>query len=155
MWLLYWNSNTLATSCKELTHWQRPWCWEGLGAGGEGDDRGWDGWMASLTRWRWVWVSSRSWWPHVTQLRPQKLNEFGYQVLPHPPYSSDLSPTDYHFCKHLNNFLQGKHFHTKQEAENAFQDFTDSKKMDFYATGISNFISCWQNCVGCNGSYFD
>ena len=42
--------------------WKRPWCWEGLGAGGEGDDRGWDGWMASLTRWTWVWSSSRSWW---------------------------------------------------------------------------------------------
>ena len=40
---------TLATSCEELTHWKRPWCSEGLGAGGEGDDRGWDGWMASLT----------------------------------------------------------------------------------------------------------
>ena len=39
-----------------------PWCWEGLGAGGEGDDRGWDGWMASPTRWTWVWVNSRSWW---------------------------------------------------------------------------------------------
>ena len=37
-------------------------CWEGLGAGGEGDDRGWDGWMASLTRWTWVWVNSGSWW---------------------------------------------------------------------------------------------
>ena len=37
-------------------------CWEGLGAGGEGDDRGWDGWMASPTRWTWVWVNSRSWW---------------------------------------------------------------------------------------------
>ena len=51
-----------ATSCEELTHWKRPWCWEGLGAGGEGDDRGWDGWMASPTRWTWVWVNSRSWW---------------------------------------------------------------------------------------------
>ena len=40
----------------------KDWCWEGLGAGGEGDDRGWDGWMASLTRWTWVWVNSRSWW---------------------------------------------------------------------------------------------
>ena len=55
-------SNTLATSCEELTHWKRPWCWEGLGAGGEGDDRGWDGWMASPTRWTWVWVNSGSWW---------------------------------------------------------------------------------------------
>ena len=39
---------------RRLTHWKILWCWEGLGAGGEGDDRGWDGWMASLTRWTWV-----------------------------------------------------------------------------------------------------
>ena len=51
-----------STSCEELTHWKRPWCWEGLGAGGEGYDTGWDGWMASLTRCTWVWVDSRSWW---------------------------------------------------------------------------------------------
>ena len=42
--------------------WKRSWCWEGLGAGGEGDDRGWDGWMASPTQWAWVWVNSGSWW---------------------------------------------------------------------------------------------
>ena len=46
----------LATWCEELTHWKRPWCWERLKVGGEGDDRGWDGWMASLTWWTWVWV---------------------------------------------------------------------------------------------------
>ena len=46
----------------EFTRWKRPWCWEGLGAGGEGDSRGWDGWIASLTRWTWVWVNSGSWW---------------------------------------------------------------------------------------------
>ena len=51
-----------ATSCEELTHWKRLWCWEGLGAGEEGDNRGWDGWMTSLTRWMWVWVNSGSWW---------------------------------------------------------------------------------------------
>ena len=51
----------LATSWEELTHWKRPWCREGLGAGGEGDDRGWDGWMASPTRWAWIWVNSGSW----------------------------------------------------------------------------------------------
>ena len=61
-WCWSWNSNTLATSCEELTHWKGLWCWEGLGVGGEGDDRGWDGWMASLTWWMWVWVNSRSWW---------------------------------------------------------------------------------------------
>ena len=67
-----WNSNTLAISCEELTHLKRPWCWEGLGAGGKGDDRGWDGWMASPTQWTWIWVNSRSWWwtgrPGVLQL---------------------------------------------------------------------------------------
>ena len=60
----YWNgsSNTLAIWWKEMTPWKRPWCWERLKAVGEGDDRGWDGWMASPTRWTWVWASCRSWW---------------------------------------------------------------------------------------------
>ena len=48
--------------CQELTYWKWPWCWEGLRAGGEGDNRGWDGWMASPTWWRWVWVDSGRWW---------------------------------------------------------------------------------------------
>ena len=60
--MLKWNSNTLATWCEELTHLKRPWCWERLKAGGEGDDRGWDGWMASPIWWTRVWVSSESWW---------------------------------------------------------------------------------------------
>ena len=50
------------TWCEELTYLKRPWCWERLRAGGEGDDRGWDGWMASPTQWTWVWMHSRSWW---------------------------------------------------------------------------------------------
>ena len=52
-WCWSWSSNTLATWCKELTHLKRPWCLERLKAG-EGDDRGWDGWMASPTQWTWV-----------------------------------------------------------------------------------------------------
>ena len=52
----------LDTSCKELIHWKRLWCWEGLGAGAERNDRGWDGWIASPPRWTWVWVNSGSWW---------------------------------------------------------------------------------------------
>ena len=57
-WCWSWNSSTLATSHEELTHWKILWCWEGLGAGGEGDNRGWDDWMASSTQWTWVWVNS-------------------------------------------------------------------------------------------------
>ena len=59
-WCWSWNSNTLATWCEVLTHLKRPWCWERLKAAGEGDDRGWDGWMASPTQWTWVWANSRS-----------------------------------------------------------------------------------------------
>ena len=55
-----WRSNTLATWYEEPTHWKRPWCWERLWAGGEGDDR-WDGWMASPVQWIWTWVNSGRW----------------------------------------------------------------------------------------------
>ena len=50
------------TWCEELAHWKRPWCWERLKAGEERDNRRWDSWMASPTRWIWVWASSGSWW---------------------------------------------------------------------------------------------
>ena len=75
-----WSSYTLPTWCEELTHWKRPWCWERLKAGGEGDDRGWDGWMASRTRWTWVWVNSGRWW--WTE-RPGVLRFMGLQRVGH------------------------------------------------------------------------
>ena len=53
-WCWSWSSNILATWCEELTHWKRAWCWERVKAGGEGGNRGWDGWMVSLTQWTWV-----------------------------------------------------------------------------------------------------
>ena len=56
------DAQALATWCEELTHCKRPWCWQGLKAGGEGDDRGWDDWMALLIWWTWVCASSGSWW---------------------------------------------------------------------------------------------
>ena len=66
------NTSTWIQTPKSWLNWswelslvspkKRPWCWERLRAGGEGDDRGWDGWMASLTQWTWVWADSGSWW---------------------------------------------------------------------------------------------
>ena len=56
-WCWSWNSNTLAIWFEELSHWRRPWCWERLKVGGEGDDSGWDGCMASPSWWTWVWAS--------------------------------------------------------------------------------------------------
>ena len=70
----------LRTWCEELTHLKRPWWWERLKAGGEGDDRGWDGWMASPTQWTWVWVNSGSWW---WTGRPGALQSMGSQRVEH------------------------------------------------------------------------
>ena len=68
---------------------KRPWCWEGLGAGGEGDDRGWDGWMASLAQWTWVWVNSGSWW---WTGRPGVLQFMGSQRVGHD-WATELNST--------------------------------------------------------------
>ena len=61
-WCWSWTSNTLATWFEELTHLKRPWCWKRAKAGGDRDDRGWDGWVVSRTRCAWIWVNSGSWW---------------------------------------------------------------------------------------------
>ena len=92
-WCWSWNSSTLATWCKELTHWKRLWCWERLRAGGEGDDRGWDGWMASLTQWTWVWVNSGSWW---WTGRPGLFRFMGSQRVGHD-WTAELNWTEFVF----------------------------------------------------------
>ena len=80
----------LATWCKELSHLKRPWCWEKLNTGGEGDDRGWDGWMASPTQWTWVQVSSRNWW---WTGRPGVLQSMGSQRVGHD-WATELNWTE-------------------------------------------------------------
>ena len=82
---------TLATCCKEPTHLKRPWCWEWLKAGGEGNDRGWDGWMASPTQWTCIWVSSGSWW---WTGRPGVLQSLGLQRDGHNR-ATELNWTEY------------------------------------------------------------
>ena len=95
--------------CEELTHLKRPWCWERLKVGGEGDDRGWDGWMASLIQWTWVWVNTRSgWWtgkPSVLQSqrvrhnRVKELNWTDWLNRGFPGGASGKEPTCQGRCK--------------------------------------------------------
>ena len=89
-WCWSWNSNILATWCKELTHLKRPCCWERLKAGREGDDRGFDGWMATPTQWTWVWVNSGSWW---WTGRPGMLRFMGSQRVRHD-WATELKWTE-------------------------------------------------------------
>ena len=95
-----WSSNTLATWCKRSTHWKRPYCWERLRAGGEADDRGWDGWLASLTQWTWVWASSRRWWRTG---KPGVLQSMGLQRVGHD-WATELNWTD----DNVNNVVCGE-----------------------------------------------
>ena len=84
-----------------------PWCWEGLGAGGEGDDRGWDGWMASPTQWTWVWVDSRSWW---WTGRPGMLRFLGSQWVRHD-WATELNWTE----MELESIMLSDKRHTEKE----------------------------------------
>ena len=95
---------TLATSCKELTHWKRLWCWEGLEEGREGDDRGWDAWMASPTRWTWVWVNSGRWWQTG---RLGVLWFMGSQRVGHD-WATELNWTEEFIFKYYNEILPFK-----------------------------------------------
>ncbi|KAF2366449.1 hypothetical protein FHG87_002806 [Trinorchestia longiramus] len=92
--------------------------------------------------------------PHVARMTVQKLTELGYETLPHPPYSPDLSLTDYHLFKHLSTFLDGKTFRSKQEVE-TFKDFVTLQPLTFYQHGINNLVVRWERCIAAQGSNFD
>ena len=102
-WCWSWKSNILATSWEELTPWKSPWCWEGLKVGGEGDNRGWDGWMASLTWCTWVYVDSRSWW---WTRRPGLLQFMGSQRVRHD-WATELNWTKFILVKKKLAMLWG------------------------------------------------
>ena len=108
---------------QELTHWKRLWCWEGLGTGGKGDDRGWDGWMESPTRWTWVWVNSRSWW---WTGRPGVLRFMGSQRVGRD-WATEL------------NWLQ-KHGGLFLNTGNVLQSTTDASKRIYW---IEKLLWCW------------
>ena len=90
-WCWNWSSTILATWCEEPTHCKRTWCWERLKAAGEGDDRRWDGWMATLTQWTWVWVNSWSWWwtgkPGVLQFMGSQRDDWMTELANHDTMS--------------------------------------------------------------------
>ena len=112
-WCWSWNSSTLATRWEDLTHWERASCWERLKAGEEGDIRGWDGWMASPTRWIWVWVNSGSWW---WTGKPGVLQSMGLQRIVHDwvteltDYWLKLSPSTHASMLLLSRSLDSSYF---------------------------------------------
>jgi histone-lysine N-methyltransferase SETMAR len=93
--------------------------------------------------------------PHTAQKTVTKLLELRLESLRHPPYSPDLAPTDFHFFRNLDNFIQEKIFRSEDAVKNAFKEFIDSRPQDFYRRGINELPFKWQKCIDNNGQYFD
>lgn len=93
--------------------------------------------------------------PHIAKKTFQKLNDLGYEILQHPSYSPDLSPTDFHLFRSLEHKLRNKIFRNLEEFQKMFSDFVESKDQDFFETGISSLENRWGKCIEASGDYFD
>ena len=90
---------------------------------------------------------------HVGKVVKEKLAELGLELLPHPPYSPDLAPSDYHLFRSLNNDLRGKSFQNESDLKRYLQDFFNSKSREFFANGIRDLPRRWQEVIDSNGKY--
>jgi histone-lysine N-methyltransferase SETMAR len=79
--------------------------------------------------------------PHTPLLTRAKLDELGWEVLSHPPYSPDLAPSDYHLFRSMEHFLRGREFEDIDQVEAACQEFFNSKEPIIYRRGIVQ-VSC-------------
>jgi len=93
--------------------------------------------------------------PHISKQVQIKINELGYEVLPHPPYSPDLAPTDYHFFKHLDAFVANKFYNSEGDLKNDVISFIESRSPEFCSIGINKLLERWEKCKNSDGNYFD
>ena len=93
--------------------------------------------------------------PHTAQLTVRRLAEYGWEVLPHPAYSPDLAPSDYHLFGPLKNELGGRRFKTNAELQNAITTWRNGQDPDIYAAGIDKLPYRWDKCLNVFGSYVE
>lgn len=91
--------------------------------------------------------------PHIAKSVRKKLLLFGWELLPHPPYSPDLAPTDYHLFRSLSNHLREKIFNEEDDIEMYLRDYFDSQLQQFYYDGIHSLPVRWQEVVDNDGRY--
>lgn len=91
--------------------------------------------------------------PHTSNQTKQMLTNLDWEVLPHPPYSPDIAPSDYHLFRSLKSWLKGKKFDSVEEVREGIQEFFNSKDEAFYARGINNLIDRWEQIVAFDGEY--
>ena len=91
--------------------------------------------------------------PHISMLTRQKLLELGWDVLPHPPYSPDIAPSDFHLFRSLQNFLNGKILENFADLKNHLDKFFNNKDQKFWQEGIMKLPSRWLEIMQNNGTY--
>jgi [histone H3]-lysine36 N-dimethyltransferase SETMAR len=91
--------------------------------------------------------------PHTAGVVKKKLEQLSWELLPHPPYSPDLAPSDYHLFLSLSNDLRDRKFINEVELKSYLQRFFDSKSPEFYAKGIHELANRWQRVIDSNGAY--
>jgi [histone H3]-lysine36 N-dimethyltransferase SETMAR len=92
-------------------------------------------------------------WPSCT-VTQAKIEELGWELLPHPAHSPDLAPSDYYLFRPLKYFLRGQQFNFKEDLEGAAQNFFDSKDAAWYQRGMMKLPILWEKTIESNGDYF-
>ena len=92
--------------------------------------------------------------PHTAKLTQHKISALGWEALPHPPYSPDIAPSDYHLFRSLEHFLRGKQFTEVEQVKTAVEEFFASKDQAFYKRGIELLAERWSKVIDANGEYF-
>ena len=91
--------------------------------------------------------------PHTAKKTKDKFRILDWEVLPHPPYSPDLAPSDFKLFRSLANALRGEEFKTQQEVEEFVQQFFDSKPPGFFVSGFTDLPSRWDKVIEYDGDY--
>ena len=92
--------------------------------------------------------------PHTAKITRETLARLQWEILPHPPYSPDLAPSDYHLFLALDNHMRNRQFQTREELERELNQFFSSKTKDFYKNGIYQLVSRWEKVILAEGDYF-
>ena len=93
--------------------------------------------------------------PHVAAQSLKKLNELGLTILPHPPYSPDLAPSDFYLFSPMKSVLQGHTYCNEKDVMKVIEDWFREKPESFFADGIKKLPERWRRCVAHNGEYFE
>lgn len=92
--------------------------------------------------------------PHTAKMTLEVISALGWELLPHPPYSPDVAPSDYHLFLSMDNYMRNRQFKTREEVTNAVAQFFESQEKDFFKNGIYRLVKRWEKVVEADGGYF-